>query len=77
MVPLLKQNTHVRAYLHGSTFETDLIICLFTSEFKVNKSSILFPYLLSRATAVSHLENDGTMGERIGRIGRIETDFFS
>jgi hypothetical protein len=22
------------------------------------------------------LENDGTMGERIGRIGRIETDFF-
>jgi hypothetical protein len=25
--------------------------------------------------AVSHLENGDTMGERIGRIGQIETDF--
>jgi hypothetical protein len=28
-------------------------------------------------TAVSHLEKGDTMGERIGRIGRIRTDFFS
>jgi hypothetical protein len=26
--------------------------------------------------AVSHLGNADTMGERIGRIGRIRTDFF-
>jgi hypothetical protein len=26
--------------------------------------------------AVSHLENADTMGERMGRIGQIETDFF-
>jgi hypothetical protein len=26
-------------------------------------------------SAVSHLENRDTMGERIGRIGQIETDF--
>jgi hypothetical protein len=28
------------------------------------------------AGAISHLENGDTMGERIGRIGQIETDFF-
>jgi hypothetical protein len=28
------------------------------------------------ADAISHLENGDTMGERMGRIGQIETDFF-
>jgi hypothetical protein len=32
--------------------------------------------LPTRFPAVSHLEKSDTMGERIGRIGRIDTDFF-
>jgi hypothetical protein len=39
------------------------------------------PFIVLLATpedkaAVSHLENGDTMGERIGRIRRIQTDFF-
>jgi hypothetical protein len=36
---------------------------------------ILIINILTNQPTVSHLKNGDTMGERIGRIGQIETDF--
>jgi hypothetical protein len=35
-----------------------------------------FRFLFKLSTVVCVLEKSDTMGERIGRIGRIDTDFF-